>query len=194
MLVALILISLLIGIALFAFKSQLMMIQKSKTSGINSVLSFNQLRSSLQSIKFYVVDDYDMFGNDMKKLHFYFNGDKKKMNYITTNPLFSSDIAVVKLTCEDKKLIYKEEPLYGRIDFLKPQVLDDSHQITLFDKLSTCEFAYHKNIKKSILKNDIPTSVDIDIKSQAVLPLHVNIKSDNNITLGIIYNAMYPIE
>ena len=193
MLVALILISLLIGVALFAFKSQLMMIQKARTSGIDSVLSYNQLRSSLQSMKYYVVDDYDVFGRDMKNLHFYFDGGKEKMTYITTNPLFSQDVAVAQLRCVDKKLIYKEEPLYGRINFLKPQVLEDSPKITLFKNLSVCEFSYNQAPTKSTLTNDIPRTVFIDIKSQTVLPLCVKIKSDNNITLGIIQDAMYPI-
>lgn len=193
MLVALILISLLIGVALFTFKSQLMMIQKTKTSGIDSVLSYNQLRSSVQSMKYYVVDDYDVFGRDMKHFHFYFDGSKEQMTYITGNPLFSKDIAVAKLMCANKKLIYKEEPLYGKINFLKPQVLKDSPQITLFKKLSACEFSYNLAQKTSALNKNIPTSIFIDIKSQTVLPMYVNIKSDNNITLGIIHYAMYPI-
>jgi len=193
MLVAMVLVSLLIGVALFAFRSQLIMIKKAKTSGIDMVLSFNQLRSSLQSMKYYVVDDYDAFGNDMKKLHFYFNGTKKEIDYITTNPLFSKNVAVVKLTCKDKELIYQEEPLYGRINFLKPQVLDDSKKLVLYKRLKSCDFFFFKNSKKlQTLKDEIPNSVYVDIKSNFIFPLHINIKSDNNATLGIIYNAMYP--
>lgn len=195
MLVAVVLISLLIGVALFAFRSQLIMIKKAKVSGINTVLSFDQLRSSLQSMKYYVVDDYDAFGNDMKKLHFYFDGTKKEIDYITTNPLFSKNIAVVKLYCKDDELIYREEPLYGRINFLKPQILDDSKKLTLFKGLDSCQFFFFKNSKKlQTLKDEIPSRIEVDIKSHHIFPLQINIKSDNNVTGGIIYDSMYPMQ
>ncbi len=196
MLVAIVLISLLIGIAMFSFRLQLITVKKTKEVGINEVLHFNQLRASLSSVKFYVVDDYDMLGFAMKKLHFYFDGTPDEIDYITTNPLFSDDIAVVKLICKEEKLVYKEEPLYGNIDFLRPQVLEQSRETVLFKNLSLCNFGYiYNRQKRREIHNNPPSSVIISLETKKQKKnFYVNVKSDYNISKGIIQNVIYPVE
>lgn len=196
MLIALILISLLIGLAVFSFKHQLLIIQKTKKTGINKVLVYNQLRSSIQSMKYYVVDDYDILNNQMKNLHFYFSGTKTEMNYITISPLFSDDIAVVELLCNGNELVYKEEPLYDNIDFLRPHVLEESREISIYKNLDKCEFEYFYGENKfEILNNIVPTTVVLNIISQDIYdPLYINVKSDYNTSLGIIKDALYPVQ
>lgn len=196
MLIAVILISLLIGVAMFSFKHLLLTMKRTDFTGINKVLKFNQLRTSIQSIKYYVVDDYDILNDPMKNLHHYFNGTKSTMKYITKSPLFSKDIALVKLSCLDNKLVYQEEPLYERIDFLKPAVLKNSRKVTIYNNLKICEFNYFiKNKKFEMLINQVPTNININIKNnKETLNIYTNIESDYNISRGVIYGAIYPDE
>ncbi len=189
MLVALLLLSMLIGIALFAFKAQLISIQKVKETGINKVIKFNQLKSSLESIKYFVVDDYDMLNRPMKNLHFFFHGTKTEMNFITENPLFSDHIALAKLSCTEKTLTYQEEKLYSKIDFLRPTLPKDAREILIYDDLEKCQFSYKKNQKtEATMTNTIPTSLLLKINKDEI---YINTKNDNNTSLYKIYSAVY---
>ena len=196
MLVAVLLISLLIGVAIFSFKHQLIVIQKTQKIGLNRVLTYNQIRSSIQAIKYYVVDDYDNLNKPMKNLHVYFNGNEKEVNYITENPLFSDEIAVVKLKCLDTELIYQEEPLYGNIDFLRPEIIEDSRETILYDNLQKCEFNYFvKEYEMTSVVDEIPTLIAVNVVSKDIEnSIYVNIKSDYNISVGIIDDIMYSLQ
>ena len=194
MLIAVVLISLLIGLAMFSFKHLLLTMKKTDFTGINKVLKFNQIRTSIQSIMYYVVKDYDKLNkNNSNNLHYYFNGIKNEIKYITNNPIFSKDIAVVKLSCLDKSLIYQEEPLYERIDFLKPNVLAESRQIAIYKDLEICEIEYFIEDKKfEALTNKIPTAINIKIKNnKQSIELYTNIKSDYTKSKAIINEKIY---
>jgi len=193
MLVAIVLVSLLVSLAMFSFKYQFTIIKRAKSNGIKTLLRYNQLRSSLQSMDYYVVDDYNTFQNPMKRLHFYFNANKTEVDYITKNPIFSDNISVVKLFCKDKNLMYQEEPLYKRINFLEPEVKKDSQKAILFKNLDKCEFSYSiQNKQLDVLKEILPESIIINIKNKNIEPIYVNIKSDYNISLGVMQDAIYP--
>lgn len=193
MLVAVVLISLLIGVAIFAFKYQFMAIGKTQKIGLDKVLKYNQLRDSLQSIMYYVVDDYDILNNPMKNLHYYFDGKKESLSYITTNPLFSQATSVVKLQCSGAKLLYKEEKLYGPINFLRPNLLEDSRRIILFDNLETCTFNYllYDRVEQEV-RDNIPTAIILHLTTNKVEhEIYVNVKSDDNRSKYTIYDALY---
>ncbi len=196
MLVALVLVTLLIGVAIFSFKYQLMAIHKIKKVGVSAVIKYAQLRSSLESVKHYVVDDYDMLNQPMKNLHYYFKGTKKEINYITENPLFSNDIAVVRLKCEEDTLLYKEEKLYGNIDFLRPQLLEESRAMILYKNLDMCEFRYFidKREYQEVL-DIVPNAVSIKMNyKENTQEMYINIHSDNNRSKYYVYDAVYPNE
>lgn len=188
MLVAVILLTLLIGVAIFSFRHQLITINKTQKVGINRVITYNQLRSSLQSINHYVVDDYDQLGYPMKNLHSFFEGTKNEINYITDNPLFSQEIALVRLLCIDKQMTYQEQALYGTIDFLRPELSQESRKITMYKDLENCEFKYFVDgVEFENVMDKIPNAIAID-------ELHVNVKSDYNLSVGIIDDAIYAVE
>lgn len=188
MLVAVILISLLIGIATFALKYELIAIHKTKKIGINKVITYNQIRSSVQSMKYYIVDDYDMLGYPMEQLHPFFDATKTEITYITQNPLFSQDEAVAQIKCEDNKLVYTEERLYANIDFLRPEILETSRRKILYDNLNDCSFSY-------LFKIEIPSSVTINLsKNNQVSQIYINVKSDYNRSIGLVRDAMYPLK
>lgn len=190
MLIAVLLLTLLIATAVYSFRFVLLNISKQQFSGIDRLLSYTQLRGSLESMRYYVVDNYDMFLNPMNQLHYFFKGDQKQMIYITQNPIFSNSTAVAKVECKDKKLLYTEEPLYKRIDFTQPKVLKDSPQKVLFSKLANCEFVYHKDRQiKSHLEDIIPNSVEVKLTTQkGALNFYVNVKTDFNVTKAYIEN------
>lgn len=198
MLVAVLLITLLIGVAIFSFRHQLLIINKSETSGLSKVIDFNQLRTSIESMKYYVVDEYDSFNNPLKDLHYFFKGNEKKMEYITKNPLFSDEIALVNLICEDSKLVYIEEALYGRINFLSPKVLEDSKEKVFFNELEECKFNYYSDKKVfNELSRQIPLSININLSfknKKEIMNLYISIKSDDNTTFGRVYEAVYPVK
>lgn len=196
MLVAVILVSLLIGVAIFSFKYQLIAISKSKKIGFSKVLNYKQLKSSIESIKYYVVDDYDTLNLPMKKLHHYFNGSKNRINFITTSGLFSIKTVVAELMCREGKLFYKEEELYNRIDFLKPKVLEDSQKKIFYSNLDKCYFSYIYNEKEIDQINDkIPGMIKIHLSfNEDEKEYYINIQSDYNISLGVIEDAIYPVD
>ena len=197
MLVAIVLLSLLIGVAVFAFRMQLMNVQKLKTSGLDSVLHYTQLTSPIESMKYYVVEDYDTFGKPMKKMHYFFSGDAKHMEFVTTNPNLGEYDAIVMLECKEDELIYKEEPLFERVDYLRPDFLEDSFQIVLYKELQTCSFAYEKGSKVilSTLEGAIPKRVIVSLSKQGKpKKFFIRVKSDNNLTKARVYDAVYPQE
>lgn len=196
MLVAVLLLTLLIGVAIFSFRYQLIAITKAQKVGFTKVLTYNQLRTSLASMKHYVVDDYDMLNQTMQNLHVFFNGNKNELTYITESPMFSKEIALAQLKCVDSALVYTEEALYGNIDFLRPQLQESSQEVVFYDNLTACGFSYH--VKEKIfeeLKNELPTAIAINIQSQErAEEMYVDIRSDYNISVGMINDTIYPIE
>lgn len=196
MLIAVILITLLIGLAIFGLKYQLMAIHKTKKIGINKVIKYNQLISSIESMKYYIVDDYDTLNYPMKNLHPYFNGTSSEISFITENPLFSRDIVLVQLKCEENKLLYREEKLYENMDFLRPQLKEQIPEKTFYKDLDKCSFRYIlQNKEYEILQDKIPSSVIINLyKNNDINKIYINIKSDYNQSVRIINNAVYPVE
>lgn len=195
MLVAIVLVTLLVGVAMFAFKHQLIMIKKTKSTGINRAIIYNQIKTSVESIKYYVVDDYNIFDKPMKNLHYFFNGYEDSIEYITVNPLFSKEISVAKFVCEEGDLVYKEEPLYKRINFLKPSLHSDSKEQILLRGLEACSFFYiYNNEKTTVFKKNIPQKVVFVLKGSNMNSIYIDIKSDYNISKFKIKDAIYPLD
>ena len=195
MLVAIVLITLLIGVAIFSFRMQLLTIHKTKTEAINDVLKYNQIKSALESIKYYVVQEYDMLNKPIRKLDYFFHGSEKEALFITNNPIYSEKVSLVQLTCKNKKLIYKEEPLYGYMNYLQPSFSPEkSHQLDIYSGLEKCEF-YYVNMQGSLvrqLSNKIPKEIYLKIKkNKKDISIYSKVQEDNNQTAARIYDAIY---
>lgn len=193
MLVAVVILTLLIGVAIFSFKHQLIAISKTKKIAIDKAITFKQLKSSLESMTYYVVNVYDTLNQPMKDLNYYFKGTKKEVMYITQSPLFSTEDSVVQLKCDDEKLLYKEEKLYGRIDFLRPSLLEDSRELIMYNDLSKCEIQYYiNNEKKDNLQNILPDAVEVKIElNNESNDIYVKVKNDNNTSIDYVYFVLY---
>ena len=192
-LVAVFILTLLITTAVYSFRFVLLHLSKQEFAGIDRLLSYTQLRASLESMRYYVVDEYDAFLNPMDNLHYFFDGDQSQMIYITQNPIFSDAIAVAKLECKEQQLLYTEEPLYGRIDFTQPNILQDSAQRILYKDLQECAFIYHKNGQtQTDLHKDLPQSIELKLATpNHIIDFYVTIKSEHNITKIHIQNDKY---
>ncbi len=195
MLVAIVLITLLIGVAVFSFRMQLLTIHKTKTEAINDVLKYNQIKSAFESIKYYVVQEYDMLHQPMRKLNYFFHGSEKQALFITNNPVYSNKVSLVKLSCVDNKLIYKEEPLYEYMDYLQPSFTPNKfHQLGIYDDLEKCEFYYIDEQGGLVrqISNKIPKEIYLKInKNQKDISIYSKIHEDDNQTAARIYNAIY---
>jgi prepilin-type N-terminal cleavage/methylation domain-containing protein len=197
MLVAVALLALLIGVAVFAFRLQLLSIHKMKTKGINDAIAYHQLRSAIASMKFYVVEEYDALGRPMKRMHYFFDGTPKAMTFVTTNALFGEGDALARLECRDGQLRYAEAPLFGRIDFLRPALPQEHRSIVLYDDLQECGFAYegYDGLSGSMFADRIPVHVAVELdRDGRNRKFFIAVKSDDNMTKARVHDAVYPTE
>lgn len=194
LLVAVVLLTLLIGTALFSYRQVLLNISKAQTNTFNEILKIHQMHTSIESMQHYVVDEYNNFNQPMKKLHVFFVGDENAFKYITLNPTFSTIPSLSSFECKDNSLIYKEEPLYKRIDVNRPLFLDDTPSIVYWKDIESCKFEYslHKKTLNS-LRDVLPTMVKIEFKesNQKEHLYFTTIKSDYNISYGDMYGLLY---
>jgi len=196
MLVAVILLTLLLGVALFSFRQLLITFNHIKKSGLHDTFIYHELRSSIESMQHYVVEEYDRLNQPTKNLHFFFQGTEDSMLYITSNPNYSTSPALAQLLCIDDTLVYKEEKLYGPIDFRQPHFSSQAHRVVLYDALEACKFAYYAQNTPTTLQvqqhDTIPKFVNITLrKKEQNLDLFIAIKSDNNNSVNLNYDLLY---
>jgi prepilin-type N-terminal cleavage/methylation domain-containing protein len=196
MLVAVILLTLLLGVALFSFRHLFITFRHVEKGAIDKTIIYNQIRSSIESMKYYVVDDYDALKRPMKNLHFFFKGEVDSMIYITTNANFSETTSLAKLSCVDDRLVYIEEKLYANQNYLQPDFSDSAEEITLYDNLSHCSFLYYKFLdtysSNSALKDFIPKYVELKLRSTNMdKDIFIAVRSDNNMSTRLDYDLLY---
>ncbi len=196
MLIGIILLTLLIGVALFAFRMQLLSIHKMKTSSIESIRTYANLKNVLVSMDHYVVDTYDTLGKPMERMHYFFYGDTTQLLTISTNPILSTEKALVKLECISHRLVYTEEPLFHRINYLQPSIQSDSQQLVLYDHLKQCAFSYlsHKGVWRESMTGRIPQGIIFSFESteQPMRDWFFPVRSDDNSSLMRVHDATYP--
>lgn len=196
MLVAIVLISLLIGVAVFSFRLQLMSVQKTKTEGLNAVLKYNQIKSAFESIKYYVVQEFDALGRPMRQFDDFFSGDEKHALFITNNPVYSDKVSLVELSCSEGELVYKEQPLYSKyMNYLRPSFTQDHFRtLKIYKDLSRCEFYYidlHEVLMRNMTKK-IPKEIYLRLEQKGKdISIYSKINEDDNLTAARIYDAVY---
>lgn len=194
LLVAVLLLTLLIGTALFSYRQVLLNIKKTQASTFNEVLKVHQIRTSIESMQHYIVDEYNQLDMPMKKLHPFFLGTDKYFIYITQSPIFSHIPSLARFDCIDNGLKYTEEPLYKRINFKKPHFLDDSTSNIYWKDISSCNIEYFLLKKRfTELKDSVPSAVEITFldSNEVKHTIFSSIKSDYNISKGVIYEYLY---
>lgn len=171
MLVVIVLLSMLIATAVFAYKNMIIHVKKTKRDNFKTLYNFNILRSSIGSMVYYVVEEEVPFASEGEvsvNLQYFFYGDPQQCTYITNNPLFSDAISVASLRCENGELRYYESLLYGTQDYKNPQIIDNAPHKTLFSDLVTCQFEYiDKDQTKQQLSKTLPNVVHITLKKES---------------------------
>ena len=194
LLVAVVLLTLLIGTALFSYRQVLLNIGKAERSNFNEILKVHQLRTSIESMQYYVVDEYNQMNQPMKKLHHFFVGNEEYFEYISLNPTLSNIPSLSAFECKENQLLFKEEKLYGRISVNQPQFLEDSKRRVYWKDITECKFHYlFKGNSVTRLKNDIPSTVTISFKDRYEKrhTFVTTIKSDYNLSTYIIDDYLY---
>lgn len=197
LLVAVVLLTLLIGTALFSYRQVLLNITKAKKSTFNEVLKVHQIRTSIESMQYYVVDSYNHFNQPMKKLHYFFNGDAHTFQYISLNPTLSTIPSLSLFECTANSLLYREEPLYGRVNLNQPEFLEDSPSVVYWKDIQSCKFEYlFKSKVVTHLENTLPLAIKIDFVDdrEQEHTIYTTIKSDYNLSKSEIYELLYSDE
>lgn len=194
LLVAVVLLTLLIGTALFSYRQVLLNITKAEKSTFNEVLKIHQIRTSIESMQYYVVDNYNQFNQPMKQLHHFFNGNDYSFSYISLNPNFSTIPSLSQFECKENQLIYTEEPLYGRVNLNRPEFLEERQSVVYWDDLLSCKFSFfllQKRLER--LDNELPSAIQIDLMGSNEKEQHIfiTIKSDYNISDAEIHGVLY---
>jgi len=194
LLVAVVLLTLLIGTALFSYRQVLLNITKAEKSTFNEVLKVHQIRTSIESMQYYVVDNYNQFNQPMKQLHHFFNGNDYSFSYISLNPNFSTIPSLSQFECKENQLIYTEEPLYGRLDLNRPEFLEERQSVVYWDDLLSCKFSFflfQKRLER--LDDEIPFAIQIDLMdaNEKEETIFITIKSDYNLSNTEIHAVLY---
>ena len=194
LLIAVVLLTLLIGTALFSYRQVLLNITKAEKSTFNEVLKIHQIRTSIESMQHYVVDDYNQFNQPMKKLHMFFAGNEHYFQYVSLNPTLFNIPTLSAFECIDNKLLYKEEMLYNRIDVNRPEFLEDSKHVVYWDDIEDCKFEYffHQEAVSKI-ENRLPTAINISFTDDNIkeYTIFTTVKSDYNLSDKFIYEHLY---
>ncbi len=190
MLVAVVLLSLLIGVAVFSFRLQLIAVHKARTEGLRSAITASEIHEILESIKHYAVQRYDTLNQPIpRSWHELFRGEADRMRFVTTHPLFLRGDVLAQLSCEGTTLRYTEAPLYGSMDFLRPDFPKKIRSYTLLRDLKACRFRYVDRLGgiHDAFVDLIPRAVWISVEREnAPREYFVTVKSDNNLTADVI--------
>ena len=196
MLVAVVLLSLLIGVAVFSFRLQLIAVHKARTEGLRSAITASQIHEILESMKHYAVQRYDTLDQPIpRSWHEFFQGGADRMRFVTTHPILSRGDALVELACEGNTLRYTEAPLFGSMDFLRPDFLEQTRHRTLLRDLKTCRFRYvdRRGGVHDAFDDRIPRAVWVSVERENTpREYFVTVKSDNNLTAKIISGLHEP--
>lgn len=194
LLVAVLLLTLLMGTALFSYRQVLLNITKAQKTTFNEILKIHQIRTSIESMQPYVIDEYNHFNQPMKKLHILFNANEQGLKYVSLNPSFSTIPSLSELRCVEDKLIFKEEPLYQHLNLNQPVFSQEHKEMIYWEEIYDCKFRYMIREKRvEVVNNELPSFVELTfLDNDAKLhTIAISVKSDYNITASEIYGVLY---
>ncbi|NPA04465.1 MAG: prepilin-type N-terminal cleavage/methylation domain-containing protein, partial [Epsilonproteobacteria bacterium] len=145
LLISVALLSLLLYTSFLAYRMQLRIFEPKKAKTSLDWLNYKRLKESIESMRYYVVypqQEEDFILNKVVKTSFYFQGTPTSFSFITNNAIVNPNHdSLVKIECKDKKLLYTEEPLFKKMDFLNPNFTELAKQLTLATDID-CSFNY----------------------------------------------------
>ena len=144
MLISVLLLTLIVGTMMFAFKNTLQQFEHTGSAVPETALRYHQLRTLLQSAFPYVTLRRDSFGNSAKNgYETFFKAEERSVEFVSEQPLLQEGMALCRISCEEGGLYYRETPLFGyNRDFNTPETAPDTPTLRLFDDLEECSFRY----------------------------------------------------
>jgi len=141
MLISILLLTLIIATMMFGFKQSINELQRTQSITPQKVIEYSQLRSLIKGMFPYVIEVQKNFGNT--KLEAYIYPKDQSLEFISKNPIYSDEISIAKLVCEEEQLVYYEKILYSRkSDYLKPYINQSNQKKIFFKELQECNFNY----------------------------------------------------
>jgi prepilin-type N-terminal cleavage/methylation domain-containing protein len=190
LLIATMLLTLLLGIALFSFRYILSTFKKIETGGFKKVIVFHQLETAIASMKYYFIKDSDILNSSAIKLHAYFEGNENSMKFISTNPNMFDSTSLIEIVCKNKQLHYKEEPLFYAMNYLNPTFTKNAKEKILMRNIDICRFDFKFDRGK-----ELPSVVILKVgKQEDPVSMYVNILSDDNLSKYYILDKVYEQE
>lgn len=181
LLVTIVLFSLLLGTALYSFRFISINMRNINNTNPQKAIHYDLLRGLFNSIYYYIDTNVEEVEID-KKFYLYFYGESKKCRFITKNPLFSREIALVELSYKDDNLWYKESPIFDKSkDYRHLERMEMEKKIPILKDIKELKFIYqfHNHNFSEIIK-EIPQLVTIKFKHKSKeYQYHFAIKSLN---------------
>ena len=148
-LVALFLLTLLLGLAMSALKLYLRNFNDLKVSLPLKVINYEILDKNLKAIYPYPINNNKQY---------FFKQNQNSIKYISLYGFYFDNGVVSQLKCENNKLIYLESPLYNKYqNYLNPKILENIvYKRVLFKAKNICKIKVSK-------KDSMPDFIEIDI-------------------------------
>lgn len=163
LLVAIVIFSLVVGMAMFSLRHFFSVVQHLDASYADETQRLSRLRDCVSSMFNYVTPSRDMFDNK-KDFATFFIGESGSMTFISSNPPSGRKLAVCRLSLVKGDVVLEEAPLYSdNGNYLSPSLDNGDRESTVIvSGVSTLRLEYLRNGKKeSSLKAALPSRVRI---------------------------------
>ena len=158
-----IILSILIFFAIYSFRFSIKNIKNAAYYLPQNAIAFSALDRILGGIFYFVIE------KKPKEFVFYFKGDDKQIEFITTSPLFTEELTLVKLQFNGSKLLYTGEKLYHKkSDIQKPKLTKKATTSTLIDQVQTLNISYISSQGETLshMQDQIPKGIVIKFTSK----------------------------
>ena len=162
-LVAIIIFSITIGIAVYSLKYAINIIDYLKNPSIKQTINISYLRDSIKSLFFFLSEDTKT-KDIQKRFKFFFYGDNKRILYITTKPIFHKrgNLYIQYVYLKEDYLYLKEFPVYNpKVDYKKPKIPENTKEFILLKDVKDLKITYYSDRWKNNIKDYIPKLIKI---------------------------------
>ncbi len=163
LLVTIVLFSLLLAVALYSFRFASMDIKSINNTNPQEAIDYYMIRRAIHSL-YPLVDIDKNETNQLKAVHYFFNGDKEECSFITDRGVFFNGVVLGHLYFKENQLLYEEGKIFDKgIDYKELYKIPFLHKVSILKNIDKLEFSYLSldNRLYSNYKNNIPISISI---------------------------------
>jgi len=179
-LVAMVIVSLITTTGMFAFKLAINQIDRQSSLTFDEPMRFTQIKNLFNATYFYVEEKNDKFRIDEFEYIYKFNKNEREITFVSNAPIYTKQISLINLKIQDRKLMYKEEPIYTeRQNYKAPVFFNDTREYEILNEISNASFSYEDAI-------DLPKEISLNIPK--IIKLNF---LKNNIQYTYIFDTKY---